>query len=72
MGVALVLPLTFGMTSMEGLAAMIGVLVGGLAGGQISGILIGIPGTPSSVATVFDGHPMAKSGDPGRALATGT
>jgi len=72
MGVALVLPMTFGMTSMEGLSAMIGVMVGGLAGGQISGILIGIPGTPSSVATVFDGHPMAKSGEPGRALATGT
>jgi putative tricarboxylic transport membrane protein len=72
MGVALVLPLTFGMTSMEGLSAMVGVMVGGLAGGQISGILIGIPGTPSSVATVFDGHPMAKNGEPGRALATGT
>jgi putative tricarboxylic transport membrane protein len=72
MGAALVLPLTFGMTSIQGLAAMIGVLVGGLAGGQITGILLGIPGTPSSVATVFDGHPMAKAGDAGDALATGT
>ena len=72
MGAALVLPLTFGMKSIEGLAAMIGVLVGGLAGGQITGILLGIPGTPSSVATVFDGHPMAAGGRPGRALAIGT
>ena len=72
MGAALVLPLTFGMESIEGLAAMIGVLVGGLAGGQITGILLGIPGTPSSVATVFDGHPMASKGEPGRALAIGT
>ena len=72
MGAALVLPLTFGMTSIQGLAAMIGVLVGGLAGGQITGILLGIPGTPSSVATVFDGHPMAKAGEPGTALAIGT
>ncbi len=72
MGAALVLPLTFGMTSIEGLSAMIGVLVGGLAGGQITGILLGIPGTPSSVATVFDGHPMATKGEPGKALATGT
>lgn len=72
MGAALVLPLTFGMSSIEGLSAMIGVLVGGLAGGQITGILLGIPGTPSSVATVFDGHPMATKGEPGRALATGT
>jgi len=72
MGAALVLPLTFGMTSIQGLCAMIGVLVGGLAGGQISGILLGIPGTPSSVATVFDGHPMSKNGEPGTALALGT
>ena len=72
MGAALVLPLTFGMSSIEGLATMTGVLVGGLAGGQITGILLGIPGTPSSVATVFDGHPMAKNGEPGTALATGT
>ncbi|MBM4333733.1 MAG: Tat pathway signal protein [Deltaproteobacteria bacterium] len=72
MGAALVLPLTFGMSSIEGLCAMIGVFVGGMAGGQISGILIGIPGTPSSVATVFDGFPMAKKGEPGRALAIGT
>ncbi|MGQ9694962.1 MAG: tripartite tricarboxylate transporter permease [Thermodesulfobacteriota bacterium] len=71
MGAALTLPLTFGMKSMEGLAAMIGVLVGGLAGGQISGILIGIPGTPSSVATVFDGYPMAKRGEAGNALCLG-
>ncbi len=71
MGAALTLPLTFGMKSIEGLAAMIGVLVGGLAGGQISGILIGIPGTPSSVATVFDGHQMAKKGEAGNALCLG-
>ena len=72
MGAALLLPLTFGMSSIEGLCAMIGVFVGGMAGGQISGILIGIPGTPSSVATVFDGHPMAKKGEAGQALALGT
>lgn len=71
MGAALTLPLTFGMTSIQGLAAMIGVLVGGLAGGQISGILVGIPGTPSSIATVFDGHPMAKRGEAGNALCLG-
>jgi putative tricarboxylic transport membrane protein len=71
MGAALTLPLTFGMTSIQGLAAMVGVLVGGLAGGQISGILIGIPGTPSSIATVFDGYPMAKRGEAGTALCLG-
>jgi len=71
MGVALTLPLTFGMTSIQGLSVMLGVMVGGFAGGQISGILMGIPGTPSSIATVFDGHPMAKRGEPGNALCLG-
>jgi len=71
MGVALTLPLTFGMTSIQGLSVMLGVMVGGFAGGQISGILLGIPGTPSSIATVFDGHPMAKRGEPGKALCLG-
>jgi putative tricarboxylic transport membrane protein len=50
---------------------MIGVYVGGLSGGLMSGILIGIPGTPSSVATTFDGFPMARKGEPGFALGLG-
>ncbi len=71
MGIALTLPFTFGMSPIEGLATMLGVYVGGYSGGQISGILLGIPGTPSSICTTFDGHPMAKKGQPGRALALG-
>jgi len=71
MGVVLVLPLTFYMSPMEGLGTMVGVFVGGATGGLISGTLLGIPGTPSSVATTFDGFPMARSGQPGRALALG-
>jgi putative tricarboxylic transport membrane protein len=72
MAMVIALPFTFGMSSINGLALMIGIMVGGLGGGQISGILLGIPGTPSSVATVFDGYPMTKKGKPGVALATGT
>lgn len=71
MAVALTLPFTFGMTPIEGLATMIAVYVGGYSGGLISGILLGIPGTPASVPTVYDGHPMAKKGEPGRALSLG-
>ena len=71
MGVVLTLPLTFYMSPMEGLATMVGVFVGGATGGLVSGTLLGIPGTPSSVATTFDGFPMARSGQPGRALALG-
>ncbi|MCB1546577.1 MAG: tripartite tricarboxylate transporter permease [Hyphomicrobiaceae bacterium] len=71
MAVVLTLPFTFGMPPAQGLATMIGVFVGGLSGGLMSGILIGVPGTPSSVATVFDGFPMARKGRPGLALGLG-
>lgn len=71
MAVVLVLPFTFSMTPVQGLATMVSVYVGGLSGGLISGILTGIPGTPSSVATTFDGYPLARSGKPGLALGIG-
>ena len=69
--VVLTLPFTFGMPASQGLATMISVLVGGLSGGLMAGILTGIPGTPSSVATTFDGFPMARGGQPGLALGIG-
>jgi len=71
MAVVLTLPFTFGMPASQGLATMVSVLVGGLSGGLMAGILTGIPGTPSSVATTFDGFPMARGGKPGLALGIG-
>ena len=71
MAVVLTLPFTFGMPASQGLATMVSVLVGGLSGGLMAGILTGIPGTPSSVATTFDGFPMARRGQPGLALGIG-
>jgi len=71
MAVVLTLPFTFGMPATQGLATMVSVLVGGLSGGLMAGILTGIPGTPSSVATTFDGFPMARAGKPGLALGIG-
>ncbi len=71
MAVVLTLPFTFGMPPSQGLATMVSVLVGGLSGGLMAGILTGIPGTPSSVATTFDGFPMARKGEPGLALGIG-
>jgi putative tricarboxylic transport membrane protein len=71
MAVVLTLPFTFGMDPIKGLATMIGVFAGGLSGGLMASILTGIPGTPSSVATTFDGHPMARAGRPGLALGLG-
>lgn len=71
MTVILALPFTFGMDPLQGIATMIGVYVGGESGGLISASLLGIPGTPSAIATTFDGYPMAKKGEPGRAVWTG-
>ncbi|HEY5636782.1 MAG TPA: tripartite tricarboxylate transporter permease [Burkholderiales bacterium] len=71
MTIIVVLPFTFGLDPLQGLAAMTGVYVGGSAGGLVTAVLLGLPGTPSAIATTFDGHPMAKRGEPGRALWTG-
>ncbi len=71
MAIVLTLPLTFYMPPVQGIATMLGVYVGGLTGGMISAALLGIPGTPSAVATTFDAYPMARKGDPGRALGIG-
>ena len=59
MAVVLFLPLTFGMEATQGLALLVGLYMGGISGGLISAILLKIPGTPSSISTVFDGGPMA-------------
>jgi len=71
MTVIVVLPFTFGLEPLQGLACMIGVYVGGETGGLITSCLLGIPGKPSAVATTFDGFPMSRNGEPGRALWLG-
>jgi putative tricarboxylic transport membrane protein len=71
MTIIVVLPFTFGLDPLQGLAVMTGVYVGGSAGGLITACLLGIPGTPSAIATTFDGFPMARNGEPGRALWLG-
>lgn len=71
MGVALTLPFSFSMDPINGIALMMGVQVGGSSGGLITASLLGIPGTPSAMATTFDGYPMVKNGEPGKALAIG-
>jgi len=71
MTIIVVLPFTFGLDPLQGLAAMTGVYVGGSAGGLITACLLGIPGTPSAIATTFDGFPMARKGEPGRAIWLG-
>lgn len=69
MGVALFLPVTFAMSPVDGLSLLMGLYIGGTSGGLISAVLLKIPGTPSSIATTFDGHPMAARGEAGKALS---
>ena len=69
--IALSLPLSFRMASNDALAMFVAMYVGSVTGGLISAILLRMPGSPASVMTTFDGHPMAAAGRPGRALALG-
>lgn len=69
MGVAILLPFTFGMEPTPALVMLIGVYIGGIYGGSISAILLKTPGTPASAATVLDGHTLAAKGQAARALS---
>lgn len=68
MGVALLIPVTYTMSATHALAMMIGCYIGGISGGAVSAILLHIPGTPASVCTVLDGHPLVKQGRGAEAL----
>lgn len=72
MGVALLVPLTFGMPPSAALLMLVGVYVGAIYGGSISAILLRTPGTPAAAATVLDGYQLASQGKAGKALATST
>lgn len=66
---AICIPLTFSMTPLSAVLLLMGIYVGGVSGGLISATLLKMPGTPSSIMTTFDGHPMAERGEPGKALS---
>jgi len=68
MAVALLLPFTFTMSPLNSIALLLGCYKGGNYSGCIPAVTINTPGTPSSVPTLFDGYPMAKSGRGGEAL----
>src|SRR3990167_6905076 len=71
MAVALCLPLTFTMGPQAGLSLLVALFIGATSGGLISAILLKIPGTPSSIATVFDGGPLMEQGHGVKALGIG-
>jgi putative tricarboxylic transport membrane protein len=72
MGMAIFLPMTFGMSDLNGILFLIGIYVGACYAGSLSAILVNIPGTPSAIATGFDGYAMAKKGEAGRAIGYAT
>lgn len=72
LAITVMLPISFTMKSTQAFALLMSIWVGGCSGSFIGSILLGIPGTPSSLATTFDGYAMTKKGQATRALSIGT
>lgn len=69
--IALTLPITFYMDPFNAIILLISMYVGAISGGLITATLLRMPGTPAAIMTTFDGYPMARGGNPGRALGLG-
>ncbi len=67
--VALMIPVTYGLDPATGMVLLAGLYYGAIFGGSTCSILINAPGEAATVATAFDGYPMAQQGYPGKALA---
>jgi putative tricarboxylic transport membrane protein len=67
--VALMIPVTYGLEPSTGMVLLAGVYYGAIFGGSTSSILINAPGEAATVATSLDGYPLARKGQPGKALA---
>jgi len=70
MALAVMIPITFWFDSDLSLLLLTSVYCSGIFGGSISAVLLNIPGTPTSAATCFDGHPLTQSGQGGKAILT--
>jgi TctA family transporter len=68
-GMAILLPFTFTMDPYTALALLLGMSAVTGTSDTIPAVMFGVPGTSGAQATVLDGNPMAKRGEPGRALA---
>lgn len=69
--IALTLPMTYYMDSVNAMTLLVSMYVGAVSGGLISATLLRMPGTPGAIMTTLDGFPMAKAGRPGRAIGFG-
>ena len=72
LGLVMALPFTYVMEPATAIALLLAIYVSSIYGGSISAILINVPGTPQSAASVFDGYPMAQRGDGALALGYAT
>ncbi|NDL67809.1 tripartite tricarboxylate transporter permease [Anaerotalea alkaliphila] len=70
-GIALLLPITIGMSIETSFAMLLAMYIGGVSGSFIGATLIGIPGSSSSIATTFDAFPMTQRGEASKALTIG-
>ena len=70
-GISMMLPITYVLTKETGLSMLTAIYIGGTSGGLVSAILLNMPGTPASIATTFDGRPLALKGEAGKALGVG-
>ncbi len=68
MGVALLIPFTYGMMPVPAITMLVSLYCGATFGGSIAAILVHAPGTPAAAATTFDGYPLAQKGQAGKAL----
>lgn len=71
LGISLLLPITFGLSTETSFVLLLAMWIGGVSGTFISAVLVGIPGSSSAIATCFDGFPMTQKGEASRALAIG-
>ncbi len=72
MALALMVPFTFTMSPIKGLMVLGALYCGAIYGGCFSAILVNTPGTPSAIATTFDGYAMAQKGEADKAIITAT
>ncbi len=72
MALALFTPLTFAMSPAEAIVFLIALYISSVYAGAVAAILVNIPGTPSSIATSFDGYPLSQRGEAGRAIGVAT
>ena len=72
MGVALLIPITFGMPPVDAFAALLGMYCGAIYGGSISAIMVGTPGTVAAAATLLEGPKLTAKGQSRKALEMAT